>query len=91
MAKGKTTVFFCQNCGHEENKWLGQCPACKEWNTFVEEEVVTGSSAKTRSQASAGRTSRPVTLREVTRDQEERAGGGQKRGAGAAGARPGLE
>ncbi|MBQ4361756.1 MAG: DNA repair protein RadA [Lachnospiraceae bacterium] len=72
MAKGKKTVFFCQNCGHEENKWLGQCPACKEWNTFVEEEVVTGSSAKTRSRASAGRTSRPVTLREVTRDQEER-------------------
>ena len=72
MAKGKKTVFFCQICGHVENKWLGQCPACKEWNTFVEEEVVTGSSAKTRSQASAGRTSRPVTLREVTRDQEER-------------------
>ncbi len=39
MAKGKKTVFFCQNCGHEENKWLGQCPMCKEWNTFVEEAV----------------------------------------------------
>lgn len=38
MAK-KKMVFFCQNCGHEENKWLGQCPACKEWNTFVEEPV----------------------------------------------------
>lgn len=37
MAKGKKTVFYCQNCGHEEKKWLGQCPACKEWNTFVEE------------------------------------------------------
>ena len=30
MAKGKKSVFFCQNCGHEENKWLGQCPMCKE-------------------------------------------------------------
>ena len=32
MAKGKKSVFFCQNCGHEEAKWLGQCPACGEWN-----------------------------------------------------------
>ena len=39
MAKGKKTVYFCQNCGHEEAKWLGQCPMCKEWNTFVEEKV----------------------------------------------------
>ena len=37
MAKGKKTVYFCQNCGHEEAKWLGQCPMSKEWNTFVEE------------------------------------------------------
>ena len=40
MAKTKKTVFFCQNCGHEEAKWLGQCPACKEWNTFVEEKAL---------------------------------------------------
>lgn len=40
MAKGKmTTVYFCQNCGHESTKWMGQCPACKEWNTFVEETI----------------------------------------------------
>lgn len=37
MAKGKTTAFFCKECGYESAKWLGQCPACKEWNTFVEE------------------------------------------------------
>ncbi len=37
MAKGKTTAFFCKECGFESAKWLGQCPACKEWNTFVEE------------------------------------------------------
>ena len=36
MAKAKKSVFFCQNCGHEESKWLGQCPMCKEWNSFVE-------------------------------------------------------
>ena len=39
MAKGKTSVFFCQNCGYESAKWMGQCPGCKEWNTFVEETV----------------------------------------------------
>lgn len=42
MAKAKKTMFFCQNCGHEESKWLGQCPMCKEWNTFVEEKITTG-------------------------------------------------
>lgn len=35
MAK-KNTVFFCKECGHESYKWLGQCPGCKEWNTFTE-------------------------------------------------------
>ncbi|GCA66286.1 DNA repair protein RadA [Mediterraneibacter butyricigenes] len=43
MAK-KKSIYFCQNCGHEENKWLGQCPACKEWNTFVEEKITTSKS-----------------------------------------------
>ena len=37
MAKGKTNIFFCQSCGYETSKWMGQCPGCKEWNTFVEE------------------------------------------------------
>ena len=36
MVKNKT-AFFCKECGHESSKWLGQCPACKEWDTFVEE------------------------------------------------------
>jgi DNA repair protein RadA/Sms len=40
MAKGKNTAFFCKECGYEASKWLGQCPACREWNTFVEEVVV---------------------------------------------------
>ena len=39
MAKGKTSVFYCQSCGNESSKWMGQCPVCKEWNTFVEEIV----------------------------------------------------
>jgi DNA repair protein RadA/Sms len=36
MAKIKST-FFCQNCGYNAPKWLGRCPSCNEWNTFVEE------------------------------------------------------
>jgi len=34
------TQFFCQECGHNSPKWVGRCPTCQEWNTFVEEEVV---------------------------------------------------
>lgn len=48
MAKSKT-VFFCQNCGYESAKWLGKCPSCQEWNTFVEEIIIKGPAA-----ASAG-------------------------------------
>ncbi len=39
MAKGKATVFYCQNCGYESSKWMGQCPGCRQWNSFVEEKV----------------------------------------------------
>ena len=40
MAKGKEkSVFFCQECGYESAKWLGKCPGCGQWNTFVEETV----------------------------------------------------
>ncbi len=39
MAKAKGSVFFCQECGYESSKWAGQCPACKAWNTFVEEKI----------------------------------------------------
>ena len=49
MAKSRTsTVFFCNECGYESSKWMGQCPACKAWNTFVEEPVsVTAKSGRT--------------------------------------------
>lgn len=38
MAKTKT-IFFCQNCGAESAKWIGKCPSCNEWNTYVEEII----------------------------------------------------
>lgn len=68
MAKGKKSFFFCQNCGHEENKWLGQCPMCKEWNTFVEEPVSFSKSAS----AKLIKDAEVVALKHVETDQEER-------------------
>ncbi len=44
MAKPKT-VFYCKECGHESAKWIGQCPGCKQWDTFVEEPVIRKSTA----------------------------------------------
>lgn len=45
MSKTKS-AFFCQNCGYESAKWLGKCPSCESWNTFVEEIVVKGNDKK---------------------------------------------
>ncbi len=70
MAKIKS-LFFCQNCGHEETKWLGQCPMCKEWNTFVEEKVsakvTRGDGRETRNKIHE-----VVALSKVETDNEER-------------------
>ncbi|MFN8247523.1 MAG: DNA repair protein RadA [Ferruginibacter sp.] len=41
MSKTRS-AFFCQNCGYESAKWLGKCPSCEQWNTFVEEVIVKG-------------------------------------------------
>lgn len=68
MAKGKKRIFFCQNCGHEENKWLGQCPMCKQWNTFVE-EAVTVTKSSTVKQA---KETEVVPLKNVVTDNEDR-------------------
>ena len=73
MAKGKKTVFFCQNCGHEESKWLGQCPACKEWNTFVEEKVTVPKTGSALSSGTAGGAApQPGLLTSVDTDDDER-------------------
>lgn len=68
MAKAKKGVFFCQNCGHEESKWLGQCPACREWNTFVEEKAVPVKPGVVR----AAHKVQVVSLRSVSTGEEER-------------------
>lgn len=67
MAKNKT-VFFCKECGYEASKWIGQCPGCKQWDTFVEEPVVKKtSSGKIRIKATE-----PELLSMVTTDEDER-------------------
>lgn len=63
MAKAKT-VFFCQKCGYESAKWLGKCPGCGQWNTFVEEPI-----AKTRPEGSNLQSgAEPLTLDEISYD-----------------------
>lgn len=68
MAKAKKSIFFCQNCGHEENKWLGQCPMCKEWNTFVEEKVSSAKSSTIKDR----KETQIVTLSSVSTEEDER-------------------
>lgn len=70
MAKAKATAFFCKECGHESSKWMGQCPGCREWNTFVEEpkaaKSVSGRSSVLRPMT------KPVLLSEVSIEDQDR-------------------
>ena len=71
MAKGKTNVFFCQNCGYESSKWMGQCPGCKEWNTFVE-EIIDRKNNVSVSVKKALEEVRPMPLSAISSANEER-------------------
>ena len=72
MAK-QTSVFFCQECGYESGKWLGQCPGCKSWNSFVEEPVRRQSAAGSGKRGAGGNAkTRPLRLEEISTGQEER-------------------
>lgn len=70
MAKGKNTAFFCKECGYESAKWMGQCPACHEWNTFVEEPVAAKPVKGVMS--AAPRNSEPVRISEVDTTETNR-------------------
>ena len=69
MAKAKTTAYFCQSCGYESSKWMGQCPACREWNTFVEEPVAPSKSAGKMQKRNANE---PVKLSSIEMNTEDR-------------------
>lgn len=70
MAVKTKTVYFCSNCGHESPKWLGKCPTCGEWNTFVEEKVQTSSKGKIQRGIVAS--TKPIRLSEIESLDEPR-------------------
>lgn len=74
MAKSKV-AYFCQSCGFESPKWLGKCPSCQQWNTFVEEVIekvnVAVPTWKSNS-TSTQRSNKPVQVSEITFDEEQR-------------------
>jgi DNA repair protein RadA/Sms len=65
VAKSKT-LFFCQSCGYESPKWIGKCPSCQSWNSFVEEVVSKNETDKnTWRQDSKSKVNKPKTLNEI--------------------------
>ncbi|MEO6844888.1 MAG: DNA repair protein RadA [Ginsengibacter sp.] len=74
MSKTKS-AFFCSNCGHESAKWVGKCPSCNEWNTFVEEVIVKGNEPPSNEwkEFSGMRGSlKTISLQEVASGEEQR-------------------
>ncbi|MBK9464283.1 MAG: DNA repair protein RadA [Chitinophagaceae bacterium] len=74
MSKVKTS-FFCQNCGHESVKWVGQCPSCGQWNTFVEELTQKDNSKNNNGWQDYNeekRTSKTISLSEIKSSEEKR-------------------
>ena len=75
MATKIKSVFFCQSCGYESSKWMGQCPGCREWNTFVEEAVKPKAAAAKGVPSAAlgsGEYIAPKSLSEIVMNEEER-------------------
>ena len=70
MAKVKS-AYFCQECGHESPKWVGKCPSCGQWNTFVE-EVVTKEKSSSGYQSSKKTSNKPIAIQEVESTKEAR-------------------
>ena len=72
MAKIKT-VFFCKECGNESPKWIGHCPGCGAWNSYVEESVVVGKDSKSTKNTIVSETkARPVKVQEISSAKEAR-------------------
>ena len=72
MAKKIATIFVCNECGYESSKWLGKCPACNEWNSFVEEKQITGSSGKSKSTKDKQEAAEVVLLKNVEKNETTR-------------------
>ena len=72
MLKNKKTVYFCQECGYESAKWMGQCPGCKSWNTFVEETVSAKKSSSSGITKTSEKRQEPVILKDISLSEDER-------------------
>lgn len=74
MAKAPATTFFCRECGYESAKWLGQCPACRQWNTMTEAPKAAAGGANARIAKTKGQlpVQMPVTLDEISEGEETR-------------------
>jgi DNA repair protein RadA/Sms len=70
MAKVRS-AYFCQNCGYETPKWLGKCPSCAEWNTFVE-EVIEKNIPSVVAFSTSSRNAKPQTLQSIEKQEHER-------------------
>lgn len=68
MASKQKSAWFCNDCGHKQFKWAGQCPQCSKWNTLHEELLV----AEGRFEAQNSSTSRPMRIRDVPRSETPR-------------------
>jgi DNA repair protein RadA/Sms len=71
MAKAKTT-FFCQNCGTQHSKWMGQCNACNEWNTIIEEVVQKEVAREWKQSHRIKSISKPLKIEDIQLNTEER-------------------
>jgi DNA repair protein RadA/Sms len=71
MAKAKT-AYFCQECGYNSPKWVGKCPSCGEWNTFVQEVIEKPDNKTTVSWKSVNLASRPRAIAEIEYQNEPR-------------------
>lgn len=70
MSKVKT-AYFCQNCGHETPKWLGKCPSCEEWNSFVE-EIVEKNIPQVVAFSKSGKSAAPIAIQDIEKVEHQR-------------------
>jgi DNA repair protein RadA/Sms len=71
MAK-KKTAFFCQNCGTQSAKWVGKCPSCGEWNSFVEEVISTGKDESWKDAGIGPQQNQPKLISRIESNEEVR-------------------
>src|SRR5205814_3824766 len=75
MKSSVKTAYFCSNCGYESLKWLGKCPSCEQWNTFIEEVIIKEQKEKQnhwRDPSKNDRISKSISINEISSSEEQR-------------------